>query len=199
MNQVIATPEVWKGSKGQVNVGFKHDLFVTVPKGMATRMKPVLEYHDPLLAPIQEGNRVATLKMMVDGRSMVDLPVVALESVQQRQPVRTGLGFDPVVDEMSFNMTERIPLPGCSTENLIDYPSDFPIKIMGAMHDDFAATIVEVIVSHDPDFHAGKITMRASAKGNYLGLTATVRATSREQLDNIYRALSSHPMVKIVI
>lgn len=109
------------------------------------------------------------------------------------------MGFDAVVDEMSVHMKERIPLPGCSTENLIEYPSDFPIKIMGATHVDFAATMVEVIILHDPDFHAGKITLRASAKGNYLGLTATVRATSREQLDNIYRALSSHPMVKIVL
>ena len=74
-----------------------------------------------------------------------------------------------------------------------------PIKIMGARHDDFAATITEIIILHDPEFHAGKITMRASSKGNYLGLTATVRATSREQLDNIYRALSSHHMVKIVL
>jgi len=80
-NQVIATPEVWKGSKGNVNVGFKRDLYVTVPKGMATRMKPVLEHRDPLYAPIQDGGRVATLKMMVDGRSMVELPAVALESV----------------------------------------------------------------------------------------------------------------------
>lgn len=96
-------------------------------------------------------------------------------------------------------MTDKIQISGCSTENLIDYPSDFPIKIMGAMRDDFAATMAEIIVVHDPDFHVGKITMRASSKGNYLGLTATVRATSREQLDNIYRALSSHHMVKVVL
>ena len=80
-NQVIASPEVWKGSKGQVKVGFKRDLYVTVPKGMALRMKPVLEHRDPLLAPIQDGSRVATLKMTVDGKSLVELPVVALESV----------------------------------------------------------------------------------------------------------------------
>jgi putative lipoic acid-binding regulatory protein len=41
--------------------------------------------------------------------------------------------------------------------------------------------------------------MRPSAKGNYLSLTVTIRATSREQLDNLYRALSSHPMVKVVL
>ena len=84
-------------------------------------------------------------------------------------------------------------------ESLITYPSDFPIKIMGAMQDDFASTMVELVQQHDPDFHAGKMEMRPSSKGTYLSLTVTVRATSREQLDNLYRALSSHPMVKVVL
>jgi putative lipoic acid-binding regulatory protein len=84
-------------------------------------------------------------------------------------------------------------------DSLIDYPCDFPIKIMGAMQDTFAETMVDVVISHDPEFHAGKLEMRPSTKGNYLSLTVTVRATSREQLDNLYRALSSHPMVKIVL
>jgi putative lipoic acid-binding regulatory protein len=83
--------------------------------------------------------------------------------------------------------------------SLIDYPSDFPIKIMGLMQDTFAQTMVDVVISHDPEFHAGKLEMRPSTKGNYLSLTVTVRATSREQLDNLYRALSSHPMVKMVL
>jgi len=84
-------------------------------------------------------------------------------------------------------------------DSLIEYPSDFPIKVMGAMHDAFAETIVEVVLQHDPTFHAGKVEMRPSTKGSYLSLTVTVRATSREQLDNLYRALSSHPMVKVVL
>ena len=84
-------------------------------------------------------------------------------------------------------------------ESLITYPSDFPIKIMGVMQDDFASTMVELVQLHDPDFHAGKMEMRPSSKGTYLSLTVTMRATSREQLDNLYRALSSHPMVKVVL
>jgi putative lipoic acid-binding regulatory protein len=84
-------------------------------------------------------------------------------------------------------------------DTLIDYPSDFPIKVMGATHVDFAATIVELVIAHDPTFHAGRMEIRPSAKGNYTGLTVTVLATSREQLDNLYRALSAHPMVKIVM
>jgi hypothetical protein len=87
-----------------------------------------------------------------------------------------------------------MPLP---SESLIEYPSDFPIKIMGVMQDDFAQTMVELVQRHDPDFHAGK--MRPSSKGNYLALTVTIRATSREQLDNLYRELSSHAMVKVVL
>lgn len=84
-------------------------------------------------------------------------------------------------------------------ESLIEYPSDFPIKIMGAMQETFAQTMVEVVIRHDPSFHAGKMEMRPSTKGNYLSLTVTVRATSRGQLDNLYRELSSHPMVKVVL
>ena len=85
------------------------------------------------------------------------------------------------------------------TESLIVYPSDFPIKIMGITQDAFAQTIVDLVMLHDPDFHAGKMEMRPSSNGNYLSLTVTIRATSREQLDNLYRALSSHHMVKFVL
>ena len=84
-------------------------------------------------------------------------------------------------------------------DSLIEYPCDFPIKIMGAMHDDFAQTIVELVLEFDVTFDASKVEMRPSTKGTYLGLTVTVRAISREQLDNLYRALSSHPMVKVVM
>jgi len=89
-----------------------------------------------------------------------------------------------------------MPLP---TASLIEYPSDFPIKIMGVMQDTFAQTMVDLVQRHDPDFHAGKMSMRPSSKGNYLALTVTVRATSREQLDNLYRELSSHAMVTVVL
>ncbi len=84
-------------------------------------------------------------------------------------------------------------------DSLIEYPSDFPIKVMGATHVDFAATIVDVVLQFDPTFHVGRMEVRPSAKGNYTGLTVTVRATSRVQLDDLYRALSAHPMVKIVM
>ncbi|HEY5800907.1 MAG TPA: DUF493 family protein [Burkholderiaceae bacterium] len=84
-------------------------------------------------------------------------------------------------------------------ESLIEYPSDFPIKVMGAAREDFAATIVALVREHDPEFHEGRLEVRPSAQGNYTGLTVTVRAVNREQLDNLYKALSSHPMVKVVM
>lgn len=84
-------------------------------------------------------------------------------------------------------------------ESLIEYPSAFPIKVMGANVDGFAQAIVEVALQHDPAFDPATVEMRPSSGGNYIGLTITVTATSREQLDNLYRALTSHPMVKVVL
>lgn len=85
------------------------------------------------------------------------------------------------------------------TESAMQFPMSFPIKIMGKRHDDFAQTMSSVVLEHAPDFEPGTLEMRVSKDGNYLSLTATINATSREQLDALYRALSSHPMVKIVL
>lgn len=83
--------------------------------------------------------------------------------------------------------------------SLLVFPTDFPIKIMGRTVDGFAEAMVAVVRAHAPDFDAATLEMRASKDGNYLSVTATIRATSREQLDNLYRALTAHPMVKIVL
>ena len=83
VQQPVATPDVWKGSQGQVKIGFTHDVYVTVPKGIADKMKPVLERKDPLIAPVAQNSPIGTLKMMVDGKPLVELPVVALEQVSQ--------------------------------------------------------------------------------------------------------------------
>lgn len=85
------------------------------------------------------------------------------------------------------------------TESLLEFPCDFPIKVMGEARDDFAQAVVAVVQAHAPDFEAASVEMRASGKGNYLAVTCTIRATSREQLDNLYRDLSSHPYVKVVL
>ncbi|MBA5685952.1 DUF493 family protein [Rugamonas apoptosis] len=98
-----------------------------------------------------------------------------------------------------MTMAATIPPTIPPSESLIEYPSDFPIKVMGLTHVEFATTILQVVQKHDPTFHEGKLEVRPSAKGNYTGLTVVVRATSREQLDALYTELSAHPMVKVVM
>jgi putative lipoic acid-binding regulatory protein len=84
-------------------------------------------------------------------------------------------------------------------DSLIEYPSRFPIKVMGAKADGFVHAVTEIAKRHDPSFDASTVELRNSSQGNYLGITITVTATSREQLDDLYRALTSHPMVKVVL
>ena len=84
-------------------------------------------------------------------------------------------------------------------ESLIEYPSRFPIKIMGARVDGFVAAITHIAKQFDPAFDAATVELRESKGGKYLGITVTITATSREQLDELYRTLSSHPMVKVVL
>jgi uncharacterized protein len=84
-------------------------------------------------------------------------------------------------------------------QSLITYPCDFPIKVMGAHVEGFEAAIVRVAQSFDPGFGPHRVERRPSSGGKYLGLTITVTATSREQLDELYRTLSTHPMVKVVL
>ena len=84
-------------------------------------------------------------------------------------------------------------------QSLIEYPSQFPIKVMGAHVDGFVDAIAHVARQFDPAFDASTIEQRPSKGGNYLGLTITITATSREQLDEIYRTLTTHPMVKVVL
>lgn len=84
-------------------------------------------------------------------------------------------------------------------ESLIEYPSPFPIKVMGPKVDGFVNAITTLARQFDPAFDASTVELRDSSQGNYLGITITVTATSRAQLDDLYRALTSHPMVKVVL
>lgn len=84
-------------------------------------------------------------------------------------------------------------------KTLLEFPCDFPVKIMGSRVDEFAQVIVALVLEHAPDFDPSSVEMRPSSKGNYLSLTCTIRATSQLQLDNLYRALTSHPLVKVAL
>lgn len=82
---------------------------------------------------------------------------------------------------------------------VIAYPCDFPIKVMGNSKPGFAQTVVEIVQRHAPDFDASTVEMRMSRERKYVSVTATIRATSREQLDALYRELSDHPTVVMVL
>lgn len=84
-------------------------------------------------------------------------------------------------------------------ESLIEYPTDFPIKVMGRTQPGFAQTILALVKRHAPDFDETTVGMRPSREGKYLSLTFEIRATSREQLDALYGELSEHPMVSMAL
>lgn len=83
--------------------------------------------------------------------------------------------------------------------SLIEYPLDFPLKIMGKNEPGFAAAVVEIVRRHAPDFDESTVELRRSKKSNYLSITCTIRALSREQLDALYMELNDQPSVVMVL
>lgn len=86
-----------------------------------------------------------------------------------------------------------------ASASLFEFPCEFPIKIMGLTNDALAPAVLAMVRLHAPDFDAATMLLRSSSAGKYLSLTCTINATSREQLDALYRELSSHPLVKVVL
>lgn len=84
-------------------------------------------------------------------------------------------------------------------DTLLEFPCDFPIKVMGANAEGYLEAISHVVRQFDPLWTTDRLETRESSGGKYLGLTFTVHATSRDQLDELYRTLSTHPMVKVVL
>ena len=82
---------------------------------------------------------------------------------------------------------------------LLEYPCDFPIKILGHSRAGFAQAVLGVVQRHAPDFDGAAMEMKTSKRGKYLSVTCVIRATSREQLDALYQELCDHPMVVMVL
>ena len=91
-------------------------------------------------------------------------------------------------------MTDQPP-----ADTLLEFPCDFPLKIMGVRGDDFAQSMLAIVLRHAPDFVAEHMEMRVSSGGKYLSVTCTIRATSKPQLDALYTELTAHPQVKVVL
>jgi hypothetical protein len=88
---------------------------------------------------------------------------------------------------------------GGEQPSLIEYPCDFPLKILGHSQAGFAQAVLAVVKRHAPDFDDASLEMKTSNKGKYLSVTCVIRATSREQLDALYQELCDHPMVVMVL
>ena len=84
-------------------------------------------------------------------------------------------------------------------EQLLEFPVDFPLKIMGRRVDGFAQAISDLVREHVPGFDPATMELRSSSQGTYLSLTVVVRLDSRAQLQALYEALSAHPLVRIVL
>ncbi|PWW45534.1 YbeD family protein [Melaminivora alkalimesophila] len=100
-------------------------------------------------------------------------------------------------------MTSSAPPNGSAADprkdSLIEYPSSFPIKVMGAKAPGLVEAVVELAQRFDPSFDPATVELRDSRGGNYQGVTITITATSRGQLDALYQALTGHPLVKVVL
>ena len=86
-----------------------------------------------------------------------------------------------------------------SSETLIEFPCMLPIKVMGEVHDEFTSTVIKIIKQKNKDFDPSTIEMKGSSEGRYISLTCFVYVTSKPELDDIYRSLSTHPMIKVVL
>ncbi len=84
-------------------------------------------------------------------------------------------------------------------ESAIQFPCDFPIKVMGRTADDFDTLVLSIVQRHVGNLSEESVTVRASAGGNYVSVTVTVIAESQHQLDNLYRELSGHERVVMVL
>lgn len=104
-------------------------------------------------------------------------------------------------------MVELPKIVGVGEETLLVFPCNFPIKAMGRIkaagtnlaHVDFAQTVLAIVQKHMPDFDANSLEMRPSKNGNFIAVTATIRATSKAQLDAIYLDLTASPDVLMAL
>ena len=78
-NQPVTRVRVWKGTKSQLEVGFRQDLFLIIPKGKLAQLKATMETHQPILAPVSGGQPLGMLKLTLDGKPYAEFPLVALE------------------------------------------------------------------------------------------------------------------------
>ena len=85
------------------------------------------------------------------------------------------------------------------SDELFDFPCDFPIKIMGRCDCELETLVVDIVNKHIEEEAGNNITARPSGKGNFISVTVIIRANSREQLDNIYLELTAREEVLMAL
>ncbi len=86
-----------------------------------------------------------------------------------------------------------------SEDTLLVFPTAFPVKIMGQASDEFRSLVLGIVTKHFGELESGRIEERPSSNGKYLGITVTVVATSKAQLDALYRELTSCSQVLVAL
>lgn len=84
-------------------------------------------------------------------------------------------------------------------QTIIEFPCEFPVKIMGVNSDAFLDEIQKIVLHHFPDFDLNHFKHKLSNKNNYLAITVTVIAINQEMLDSFYHDLTKHPDIKMVL
>ena len=84
-------------------------------------------------------------------------------------------------------------------ESLFEFPCEFPIKVMGLAADNFDAFVVEIVVRHVGDITDGAVVVRPSRNGKYVAVTVTFEARNQLQLDDLYRELTAHDRILMVL
>jgi hypothetical protein len=85
------------------------------------------------------------------------------------------------------------------TDDLLEFPCEFPIKMMGRDQPEFREAALAVVARHAGHITEDAVRVAASSNGNFLSITVTITATSREQLDNIYRDLTDHEQILVAL
>ncbi|MDS4029197.1 MAG: DUF493 domain-containing protein [Candidatus Contendobacter sp.] len=86
-----------------------------------------------------------------------------------------------------------------NNDSLLQFPCDFPIKVMGRGDSGFRALVMDLVRRRAPDLDETRVRVQNSRAGRYQSVTVVVNARARAQLDAIYQDLSGHPQIKLVL
>ena len=95
------------------------------------------------------------------------------------------------IEDLKIDKSQKAPK--------IEYPCEYPIKILGDFGDELQALVMAVVEKHSPGFDRSKIKVRDSKNGNFQAITVVITATGVDQLQNLFDNLKINPLVKIVL